>query len=161
MGRFYRLARALLPWLARPDDDWAKKRLTPAEFAVYINMDARDREHAVRVSKKLIDLYPDSSLVLQRATLLHDCGKSVRPYSVFERVWVGLFYEARDAQTRVLDFKTRGLSAIEVKKFHPQIGASLILAAGGDARVAEIVAKHHVPGSDLDAQRVHEMDELE
>jgi HD domain len=124
-------------------------------------MDARDREHAVRVTKNLLNLYPDSSLILQRATLLHDCGKSVRPYNVIERVLVGLFYEAQNSDARVLDISDRGLSAVEVKRFHPQIGSSLILEAGGDARVAEIVAKHHAPGSDLDAQRVHEVDELE
>jgi HD domain len=157
----YRLARALLPLLAHPDDDWARRVLSPAEFGVYSKMDVRDREHAVRVTKKLLDLYPDSSLILQRATLLHDCGKSVRPYNVIERVLVGLFYQAQNAEARALDLKGRRLSAIEVKRFHPQIGSSLILMAGGDARVAEIVAKHHAPGSDLDAQRVHEVDELE
>jgi hypothetical protein len=161
IGRLYRLARALLPRLARPDDDWAQVLLSKAEFAVYLKMDARDREHAVRVTQKLLDLYPDSSLILQRATLLHDCGKSVRPYNVIERVLVGLFYEVQHADAQALDFKDRRLSAIEVKKYHPQIGSSLIQTAGGDARVAEIVARHHAPGSDVDAQRVHEVDELE
>ncbi len=124
-------------------------------------MDARDREHAVRVSKKLMSLYPDSSLMLQRATLLHDCGKSVRPYNVIERVLVGLFFQVDGSKSRTLDFEQRKFSAFEVKKYHPQIGSSLILAAGGDARVAEIVALHHNPGSDFDARKVHEVDELE
>jgi hypothetical protein len=150
-----------MPRLAYPDDDWAQRVLSSAEFGVYSKMDARDREHAVRVTKNLMTLYPDSSLILQRATLLHDCGKSVRPYNVIERVLVGLFYEAQFADAQALDFKDRRLSAFEVKKYHPQIGSSLILEAGGDARVAEIVAKHHAPGNDLDAQRVHEVDELE
>lgn len=150
-----------MPDFAHPDDDWAQKVLSKAEFGVYAKMDARDREHAVRVTKRLLGLYPNSSLVLQRATLLHDCGKSVRPYNVIERVLVGLFYEVHDSEARVLDFKGRRLSASEVKKYHPQIGSSFILAAGGDARVAEIVAKHHAPGDDPDARCVHEVDELE
>ncbi len=161
MGRMFRLARALSPRFANPDDHWARTILAESEFAVYSKMDARDREHALRVTKKLLGLYPDSSLILQRATLLHDCGKSVRPYNVFERVLVGLLYQAREADARVLDFKHRRLSALEVKRFHPQIGSSLILEAGGEARVAEIVARHHAPGDDLDAMRVHEVDELE
>ncbi len=161
MGRVFRLARALMPWLARPDDSWVRKILSESEFVIYSRMDVRDREHAVRVTKKLLGLYPDSSLVLQRATLLHDCGKSVRPYNVIERVLVGLMYEVKVSNARVLNFKNRRLSALEVKRFHPQIGSSLILEAGGDARIAEIVAKHHAPGSDLDAQKVHEVDELE
>ncbi len=124
-------------------------------------MDARDREHAVRVTKKLIRLYPDSSLILQRATLLHDCGKLVRPYNVFERVLVGFLYKVQGPEAQVLNFNTQNLSASQVKRFHPQIGSSLILNAGGDARVAEIVARHHHPGSDSDAQKVHQVDELE
>ena len=161
MGRVFRLARALLPRLARPDDNWAQTILSKAEFGVYSKMDPRDREHAVRVTKKLLGLYPDSSLILQRATLLHDSGKSVRPYNVIERVVVGLFYTVQDSKAHIPDFKTRKLTAAEVKKYHPQIGSSLILEAGGDARVAEIVKLHHNPGNDLDAQRVHEVDELE
>lgn len=161
IGRMFRLARALSPRFANPDDSWARTILPESEYAVYSRMDVRDREHAVRVTKKLLGLYPDSSLMLQRATLLHDCGKSVRAYSVFERVLVGLLYEVRASDARVVDFKKRRLSAIEVKKYHSQIGSNLILEAGGEARVAQIVALHHAPGSDLDAQKVHQVDELE
>jgi HD domain len=159
IGRFFRLARALSPRFANPDDHWARTILSAAEFDVYARMDARDREHAIRVTKKLLGLYPDSSLILQRATLLHDCGKSLRPYNVFERVMVGLFYRVDAQATESVGFEY--LSASEVKKHHPQLGSKLILEAGGDARVAEIVAKHHAPGSDPDAKRVHEVDELE
>ncbi len=155
----FRLARALLPHFANPDDHWARTILPESEFAVYSRMDARDREHAVRVTKKLLELYPDSSLILQRATLLHDCGKSLRPYNVVERVMVGLFYRVDAQATDSVGFEN--LSASEVKKHHPQLGSRLILEAGGEARVAEIVAKHHAPGSDSDAIRVHEVDELE
>jgi HD domain len=166
IGRFFRLLRALSPQFANPDDVWAHTILSPAEFGVYTRMDARDREHAVRVTKKLLVLHPDSSLILQRATLLHDCGKLIRPYSVLERVWVGLFYGLRNSSLDVrtpdfLSFPLTQLSAVQVKRFHPQIGSRLILEAGGDARVAEIVARHHVPGQDLDALRIHEVDELE
>jgi HD domain len=158
----FRLARALSPEFAHPDDVWARSVLSKAEFGVYVKMDARDREHAVRVTKRLLGKYPHSSLILQRATLLHDCGKSVRPYNVFERVLVGLFVRVDgSSKARVTNSEQQAFSAIEVKKHHPQIGSNLILAAGGEARVAEIVAKHHNPGSDLDAQKVHEVDELE
>jgi HD domain len=162
----FRLARALLPQLANPDDDWARTVLPPAEYGVFARMDARDREHAVRVTKKLMVLYPDSSAVLQRAALLHDCGKLVRPYNVIERVLVGLFYHVQesDIKARGVDITERSeslLSASAVKRHHPQIGSRLILAAGGDTRVAAIVAKHHAPGDDPDARRIHEVDELE
>jgi hypothetical protein len=166
IGRVFRLTRALLPQIAKPDDGWARDILPTAEFAVFSRMDTRDREHAIRVTKKLLRLYPDSSLILQRASLLHDCGKSVRPYNVFERVTVGLFYRVQSSSSELAmldlsEFSGLVLSAAQVKRHHPQIGSRLILEAGGDARVAAIVAKHHDPGDDLDARRVHEVDELE
>lgn len=162
IGRVFRLARALSPKFAHPDDQLAKNILSAAEFAVFLRMDTRDREHAIRVTKKLIVLYPASSLILQRAALLHDCGKLVRPYRVIERVLVGIFYSVPLSglnNLEIPDFSV--ITAEQVKKYHPQIGARLILEAGGDARVAEIVGKHHNPGNDLEAQRIHEVDELE
>jgi HD domain len=166
IGRVFRLVRAFLPQLAHPDDDWARKILSTAEFGVFFRMDVRDREHAIRVTRKLLKLYPNSSLILQRAALLHDCGKLVRPYNVVERVLVGLFYQVDSSalETRATDFSKPSLvvlSATQVKKYHPRIGSRLILEAGGNVRVAQIVAKHHAPGDDLDARRIHEVDELE
>lgn len=159
IGRAFRLVRALSPKFAHPDDIWAQKILSAPEFSVFARMDARDREHAIRITQKLVTLYPNASLTVQRAALLHDCGKLVRPYNVLERVFVGLFYVVKDSGGNQPKFVT--FSAANVKRFHPQTGAALILEAGGDARVAEIVRKHHNPGDDLEARMVHEVDELE
>jgi hypothetical protein len=169
IGRVFRLVRALSPNFAHPDDQWAQNILSAAEFTVFSRMDARDREHAIRVTKKLIALYPDSSLIVQRAALLHDCGKSIRPYNVIERVLSGIIYlpwsTASDRMTtqptKPFHYPLSSLSAMQVKRLHPQIGQRFILEAGGDAPVAEIVGKHHRPGNDFEAQRIHEVDELE
>ncbi len=148
------------PGFAKPDDAWARARLQTAEYGVYSTMDARDREHAVRVAKKLFKLKPDSSDILVRAALLHDCGKQVRRYSWRERIWVGLQPLAKtdfDDLTRA----NRPATALEVRALHPQLGAALIRAAGGDARVAQIVERHHDPKDDADAAWIHAVDELE
>lgn len=90
LGRINRLFRAMRPEFAKPDDAFAAQYLPAKEYKIYANMDARDREHAVRVSQYLLRLKPSSSQILIRAALLHDCGKQVRPYRWRERVWAGL-----------------------------------------------------------------------
>ena len=147
-------------------------------------MDARDREHAVRVARALLEFHPDASKLVVRAALLHDCGKQLRGYNVLERIWVGLTVAEPDRNTRLSSArlteittarpervgsrktsarqsKPDRLSAADVRRFHPQIGAWLIRAAGGDERVALIVERHHHPGTDLEIGWVHEVDELE
>jgi hypothetical protein len=158
------LVRALSPRFANPDDAWAQSILPESEYSVFARMDPRDREHAVRVTRKLLTLHPNSSRVVQRAALLHDCGKLLRPYYLTERVWYGLLYGFQNrwvTSHQRLELPKSAPSAAEVKAFHPQFGAQLILGAGGDPRVAEIVGKHHDPGNDLEARLVHEVDELE
>jgi putative nucleotidyltransferase with HDIG domain len=159
-GRLNRLLRAMRPSFAKPDDTWAQTRLPSSEYRVYSTMDARDREHAVRVAKKLIELKPDASDLLVRAALLHDCGKQVRPYSWRERIWVGLQPLAKTDFDDLIR-TNRAPTALEVRALHPQLGAALIRASGGDARVAQIVERHHQPREDADAAWIHAVDELE
>jgi hypothetical protein len=174
--------RSVFAWMARPDDAWAKSVLSAAEHSVYVQMDPRDREHAVRVARALLERHPDANNLVIQAALLHDCGKLVRPYNLLERIWVGWRVakpdvNARLSSARLSDLtsprparvgsrrvklaRPEPLSAADVRRFHPQIGAWLIRAAGGDERVALIVENHHFPGHDLEIAWVHEVDELE
>ncbi len=161
LGRLRRLLRAAHPRLAAPDDLWARTRLPDAEFTVYAAMDPRDREHAVRVARRVLELHPDASDVLLRAALLHDSGKQVRPYVWLERIAAGLVERPVQGPPLEADWRSRPYSALEVRLRHPQFGAALIRAAGGDPRVAEIVERHHAPGDDADARVIHAVDELE
>jgi hypothetical protein len=88
---FWRTAVALVPRLADPDDAFARRVLTPAEYRLYMDMDVRDRVHACAVTERLLRLAPDASGELLRAALLHDVGKSGASYSAFERILVFLY----------------------------------------------------------------------
>ena len=160
LGKLGRLFRAFSPVQARPDDAWATKQLPKPELEVYRQMDPRDREHAVRVAQKLLELHPNASSEVVRAALLHDCGKQVRPYKVLERVIVGLI-APEGPRSRQTSFGVKSQTAMDVRNNHPQIGANLILEAGGDSRVAELVRIHHNPKTDLEATWIHQIDDLE
>jgi hypothetical protein len=186
-----RLFRALSPAQARPDDVWAAKQLPVNELGIYQRMDPRDREHAVRVAQKLLELHPEARSEVVRAAILHDCGKLVRPYNVLERVIVGLIAPEGPRASKLKSGRINSSqstsnqsnsnqsnsnqsnsnqenssridsnSAMDVRNKHPVIGAKLILEAGGDARVAELVRIHHSPNGDLEATWIHEIDDLE
>lgn len=137
-SKLRRLARSLHEAQACPDDAWAASLLEPGEAQVYQAMDARDREHACRVTRHLLAEHPQSRPELVAAALLHDCGKSVRPYRLSERVLTGLVPQRWCV---ALPF----VGALAVRGSHPALGAHLILRAGGRRRVASLVAQHHTP----------------
>ncbi|UBV41787.1 HDOD domain-containing protein [Deinococcus taeanensis] len=149
-----RLLRSLHPEDAHPDDVWALTHLTPGEAHVYEAMDPRDREHACRVTRHLLREHPEASPELVAAALLHDCGKSLRPYWLWERVLVGLI---PNRLTRVLP----PVGAIGIRAHHPELGARLLAHAGARPRVARLVARHHHPGGDPDATLLHVYDDQE
>ena len=152
-AKLRRLGRSLHAAQAAPDDAWALAQLTAGERRVYLSMDARDREHAVRVAQALLAGQPGSAAELLAGALLHDCGKSVRPYRVWERVAAGL---VPGRLARWLPF-----GALYVRAAHPQLGAALLSAVGARARVIELVDRHHQPGQDAGAALLHRYDNLE
>ena len=158
-GKLRRLARSLSASQAHPDDTWAAARLTEAERRVYLQMDARDREHALRVTHHLLRDHPHATPELLAAALLHDCGKSVRPYRVWERVLLGAL---PNRAARLLPAWTFRLFApLTIRARHPVLGADLLRAAGARDRVAVLVERHHTPDGDPEATLLHAYDDLE
>jgi putative nucleotidyltransferase with HDIG domain len=140
-----RTLRALAPGLARPADDWAAAWLADGERAAYLAMDPRDRDHGCRVARRLLALHPQAEAIGVRAALLHDVGKSARPYRVWERVLVHLWTPAADAAER---FPAAWQAAWRTHREHARIGAVRLRDAGADPRVVELVARHHDPPGD-------------
>lgn len=146
---------ALCPKFAQPDDTFAEYLLSRPEYLLYRRMDVRDRVHAVAVARRLIALYPEASDTLRRATLLHDVGKARCAYRPLQRILVAL-YTPRVMPVAPCLPGLRG--AWQLRRHHDRYGAEVILKAGGDARVAELVARHHTPDGDAEAACLMEID---
>jgi putative nucleotidyltransferase with HDIG domain len=140
-----RTLRALTPGLARPADDWAAAWLEEDERAAYLAMDPRDRDHGCRVARRLLALHPEVEAIGVRAALLHDVGKSARPYRVWERVLVHLWTPGTGTAER---FPAAWQAAWRTQREHARIGAGRLRDAGVDPRVVELVARHHDPRDD-------------
>ncbi len=145
----FRTVRAFVPALARPDDTFAARWLPPAELELYLAMDVRDRDHACRVARAVLRRHPEAPEKLVRASLLHDVGKSGAPFSPWLRVAVHVY---RPRQAPAPGAGSRLADALRRHHQHPQLGAAMILACGGDPDVAELVRHHHdaegPPGAD-------------
>ena len=150
-----RTLRAFLPRFVETDDAFAETVLNPQEYNLYKKMDVRDRHHARLVAEAVRGRAPDASEALLRAALLHDVGKSAAPYRAWERIFVHLYTPDVPAAPRLTGLK----GVWQRHRHHAYYGAEMIWNAGGDARVAEIVARHHQPGEDLEAALLKEVDE--
>lgn len=149
LGRFQRLFRAINPRLVRPDDGWALAELRVDEGSLYRAMDPRDRDHAVKVAKRLLERHPDAPGYVVRAALLHDSGKALRPYNPLERVFTGLWCP----EVAIEPLRKGFYGAWQIRKHHPAYGARKIL----DLEVAALVREHHAPKGEW-ARRLHEAD---
>ena len=152
-AKLRRLSQSLSSTQVSPDDTWALLWLTPGEVRVYLGMDARDREHALRVTRALLAEVSNAPPELLAAALLHDCGKQLRPYRVWERVAAGLIPNGLAALLP--------LGPLWVRGQHPALGARLLRAARARERVAELVERHHSPGTDGAAALLYRYDNLE
>ncbi len=150
----WRTVTALFPAWARPGDAFAEALLSETEYKLYKTMDVRDRTHACAITRRLLTRYPDASRELRCAALLHDVGKAGVRFNPWLRILAALYTPRRVAPEPRL---SGVLGAWQLKRHHDRYGAALILAAGGDARVAELVARHHT-GGDAEAARLRETD---
>lgn len=146
-----------LPGLARPDDDYAAGILSGPEFELYTRLSAPEREHAVEVARRVARRAPEARPEVVRAALLHDVGKLGSSGNVLWRVAAHLL----PASPAPAEPRMSGLAGVrQAARHHGEYGRALILAAGGDAEVARLVATHHRPGDDAEARLIMESDEL-
>lgn len=128
------------PALAKPDDAWAVKQLTPALAELYLRMPPHERSHGVGTARRLIHATGSADPLLVKGALLHDVGKLGSPQSVLLRILAHLLPLAdTPPEPRYLGLK----GARQARRHHPAYGAALIVAAGGPDELAEIVEGHH------------------
>lgn len=123
IGRFREMGRPVTTVAA--DVDFASRILTNDEMRLWLEMDPRDRRHAVGVARRFVAFHPMSKREEVAAALLHDVGKST----------VSLGRIGRSTAT-ILPITA------EMRRYrrHEQIGAEMLQSIGAHPRTISLVA---------------------
>ena len=138
--RVRQFTHGLRPFLDPREIEDARARLTPAEFALFLGAEARDRRHSV-------DLF--EALRAQGATepeltaaLLHDVGKG--PLRTWHRIAFVLLHALASGLAPRVEVQDGApwQQALWRLRHHARLGAERLQAAGSEARVVELVRRH-------------------
>ena len=155
------LPRATLPELFRravaaarrkpretEDRAYARERLTPEEFELWQRQSPLDRDHSVRVARRvelrLAETAHGRDSRWVAVALLHDVGKSDAQLSPLERAVATLASRVVDSATARRWASEEGgrRSRIGSYLIHGEIGARMIRDAGGRAEAADWAEVH-------------------
>ncbi len=145
--RVSQFTRGLRPFLAPHEIEAARAHLSPAEFALFLDEDARDRRHSFALFEALRD--QDASAAELTAALVHDVGKG--RLQTWHRVAFVLLSAAAPGPARRVEAETGAgwRQALWRLRQHARLGAARLEAAGSEARVVELVRRHtDAPPSD-------------
>ncbi len=147
VGQLWRAARARP---AQQDLTFAQSALTPAQMALFKQMQPFEQAHSLKVAKTLIK-QGENDADLITAALLHDVGKTCRPLRLWERTWIVVGQALFPSQSHKWGNGLRGVEAVPifmrpflVAEQHPQWGARLALKAGVSPRAAGLIRMHQV-----------------
>jgi len=152
MGALHRLdqgLRALAAWTRPVDDALAERHLAPELAALYRRMRRSERQHSVRVLRRLMDAgqtHPD----LLAAALLHDVGKSGVRFSLPEKVLVVLVKAFAPGRYRAWSSSpaTGWRLPFAVSAQHPDWGAEMAERACASPLTVALIRRHAGPPPD-------------
>ncbi len=141
--RVRQFTRGLRPFLAPAEIEAARAHLSAAECALFLAAEGRDRRHSVALFEALRGAGAGEAELV--AALLHDVGKGPL------RTWHRVAFVILDAALLRLGARLeaeRGAPwrrALWRLRHHARLGAALLAAAGSEARVIALVARHTEP----------------
>ena len=145
--RAWQVTHGLRPFIAPREIEEARGRLTPAEFALFLGAEARDRRHSVDLFEALRGAGAGESELA--AALVHDVGKGRL------RTWHRVAFVLLRSTPLVRRFEVEAgapwQQALWRLRHHARLGAERLEAAGSDERVVEVVRRHTDAPPDDDA----------
>lgn len=150
----YRVRQFVRTLRARPDPaglEFARQTLTPAQLALFRQMQACEQAHALHVLRRVIarsqaqGLQPPVELLV--AALLHDVGKTRYPLRWWERVLIVLGNALLPGQARRWgNCSPRGWARpFVVAARHPVWGAELAAERDTAPRAVALIRRHQEP----------------
>lgn len=154
---FYRVRQfinAIFPKVNASDINWALNHLTPEASDLFLKQSWPEQRHAIDVAQNIIQARNPISFsdfqTLITAALLHDCGKSMVPISLWQRVYIVLMQAMPQSLWSCLEQShTVFASPLKLATQHALWGESLAKRAGLNSEVCLLIREHHSPQTDL------------
>lgn len=150
VAQFWRTLRA--PWWP-VDVAYARARLEPELLTLFQRMARAEQQHGIALCQALEERgVTDTDLRV--AAVLHDCGKTVAPPTLWDRVLVvlGEWLLPRQAARWAATDTARGLTrGFVIRRRHAEWGAALAQEAGASERAVALIREHHNPADSAKA----------
>jgi HD domain-containing protein len=115
---------------------------------IFESMMLRDQQHGVDVYRRVRAFAGGDDAALFAAALLHDCGKGdVRLWQRVVHVLLGAIAPALRSRIAA-EHATSWRQAFWRLLHHPEIGATMVAAAGGDPDVVRMIREQEAPRAD-------------
>jgi len=152
LGQGLHLARRFFGSLSDAEPDpletaWVETLLLAGERSLWARMSAPDRRHAVGVARAVeAEIGPGATRAVLAAALLHDVGKVDSGLGTFARVLATVVGRpAVRRRSAVLAQRGGPLGRLGRYLRHPEIGGTLLQAAGSDGLTRAWAESHHRP----------------
>ncbi|NLM21118.1 MAG: hypothetical protein GX207_05145 [Peptococcaceae bacterium] len=157
--RFCQFFNAACPRIDAKEYLWVRKVLSEKEYRLFLQQALPDRRHALDVAREIEDNSENITKIhgktgyrnLLHAALLHDCGKSVAPLRIWQRILMVIINALPALYIQKLSSGSTILSqTITLHQQHPRQGKQLAALAGCDEQVLSLIENHHSPTTGLE-----------
>ncbi len=157
--RFSQLYNAIFPKIELKEYLCIEKILAAKELILFYKQTLPDQRHALDVAKdiqkerhSLENTYGSKAYqVLLRAALLHDCGKSLLPPRLWQRIFIVVTgYLPITGLNYILSKQNIFVKTILVYKLHPAWGKHLAARAGCNQEILSLIQNHHAPTNSIE-----------
>lgn len=159
---FYRLSQfynAVRPKIEPEEYLWLDKVLSPQESKLFYKQALPDRRHALDVArdieKQIVSIEKehgkDAYQDLLRAALLHDCGKSIFPPRLWQRIFIAVrSYLPNNCRLKIATKQNIFGKTLYIYQQHPLWGKHLAVRAGCQKEIPALIENHHTPTNSLE-----------
>lgn len=156
--RFKQLYNAINPKIDEKEYKWLQSLLLPLELELFYRQALPEQRHALDVC---YDLQKQKNAIESRfgtkqyqnllmAALFHDCGKSLRPINLFQRIYIVILGHFPDQWQQALLKQQNFLGqTLFLWKEHPKWGKNLVFQVGMNKEIQAIIENHHEPQDPL------------
>lgn len=140
--QFNKAILASIKGITEEDIKFVKTYLNPDEVMIFNMMSSFDKLHCIRVARELEVYNYNEDIQLKnkliKIALIHDVGKSILKYSIFDRILLVLIRNVYQNSTFKFCWKKA-----EIYYNHARIGYDILKKYGFDEEILFVVRNHH------------------